>query len=82
MGGGDGIVPVLPARGIELGFGAAMPLEQRAVHCEAGPRQALREEAQLDRRAAEAVDEEKADAAILAKARLVIDVPVARNGFT
>ena len=59
-----------------------MPLEERAVHSEAGAGQTLRSKTQLDRRAAQAMDQEKADAAILAKSRLVINVPVTRDLFT
>ena len=75
------LVPILPARRIELRFGAAMAFEQRAVDGEAGTGQALSDKAQLNGRPAEAVDEEKSDAAILAEARLVVDQPLGDDHF-
>ena len=59
----DAGVPLLPGRAAQLLGRAAVAGELAAVDGVAGAREALRDEPQLDRRAAEAMDQQHADAA-------------------
>ena len=58
----DAGVPLVPGRTAQLLGRAAVAGELAAVDRVAGAREALRDEPQLDRRAAEAMDQQDADA--------------------
>ena len=61
-GGNDARIPILPSGRQEIGGVAAMARELAAVDGEAVAGEALRDEFQLDRRAAEPVDQQEAGA--------------------